>query len=117
KPLGLHLKHLDSATVETHYGEHSSKPFFGELCGFMTGGPVVIAAFEGPHAISVTRKLVGATKGYEADPGTIRGDYGLSNQSNLIHASDSPESAERELKLFFPNADFVEFTSPDEKWW
>ena len=117
KVAGMELKVLPQATVESHYSEHASKPFFGELCGFMTSGPVVLLAIEGPRAISVTRKLVGKTAGFEAEPGTIRGDYGLSNQANLIHASDSPESAERELALFFSGATFPDYSTSREKWW
>ena len=111
------MTRLPQETVEAHYSEHASKPFFGELCGFMTGGPVVLMAVEGPRAITVTRKLVGATAGFDAEPGTIRGDFSLSKQSNLIHASDSPESSERELALFFSPSHLVEHSKPDENWW
>lgn len=115
--VAMQLTSLPRATVEKHYAEHAARPFFGELCGFMTQGPVVLMALRGPHAISVTRALLGSTKGFEANPGTIRGDFGLSNQANLVHASDSPESAERELALFFPDGGLIEGATPRSKWW
>ena len=87
--------------AETHYAEHKERPFFGELVNFITGGPVVVMALEGPEAIGVARKLMGKTKFTEAEPGTIRGDYAHDLSANLVHGSDSPESAARELKLFF----------------
>ena len=87
--------------AETHYAEHKERPFFGDLVSFITGGPVVVMALEGPEAIAVARKLMGKTKFTEADPGTIRGDYAHDLSANLVHGSDSPESAARELKLFF----------------
>ena len=117
KIAALVLQRLPEELVERHYAEHRAKPFFGDLCSFMTSGPVVLMVVDGPRAISVTRKLVGSTKGYEAEPGTIRGDFGLSNQSNLVHASDSPESADRELALFFPGGAIVEHARSVERWW
>src|SRR2546426_10532963 len=79
--------------VEKHYEVHKERPFYGALVGFMTSGPVVIAVLEGPGAIAVVRNLLGATNGREAAPGTVRGDFGLDKQYNLVHASDSPETA------------------------
>jgi len=87
--------------AEEHYGEHREKPFFGELVEFITSGPVVAMRIEGEGAVGVVRTLMGATNPAKADPGTIRGDLALSMSENLIHGSDSPESAERELGLFF----------------
>ena len=92
---------MDRAVAEEHYGEHRERPFFGELVGFITSGPVVVARLEGEGAIDAWRTLIGPTDPATAPPGTIRGDYGLVITENLVHGSDSPESAERELKLFF----------------
>ena len=85
-----------------HYAEHVKKAWYPELEAFITGGPVVAMIVEGPEAIRVVRRLVGATNGLEADPGTIRGDFSSSQQMNLVHASDGPESAKREMGIFFP---------------
>ncbi len=93
----------DRELAERHYAEHSEKPFFRELVEFITSGDVIVARVTGPEAISVLRTLMGATDPAKADPGTIRGDYGKVITENLVHGSDSPESAERELELFFPD--------------
>lgn len=86
-----------------HYAEHAEKPFFGELVEFITGGPLVAAVLEGPRAVAAARQVIGATDPVDgAAPGSIRGDYGLEVQSNLVHGSDSPESAAREIALWFP---------------
>jgi len=85
-----------------HYAEHVSKPFYVGLEAYITSGPVVAAILEGPEAIKVVRAMVGPTNGIDAPAGTIRGDLSLSPQQNLVHASDSPESAKREIELFFP---------------
>ncbi|ADP80006.1 MULTISPECIES: nucleoside-diphosphate kinase [Pseudofrankia] len=96
------LRTLEKATAETHYGEHASKPFFGELVEFITSGPLVALVVEGPRAIEGTRGLMGVTDPVKAVPGSIRGDYALEIGQNLVHGSDSPESAAREIDLFFP---------------
>ncbi len=101
--LAMELRTLDRATAEEHYGEHRERPFFGELVEFITGGPLVALVVEGPHAVAGTRGLIGATNPVEAGPGSIRGDYALEIGQNLVHGSDSPESAEREIKIFFPS--------------
>jgi nucleoside-diphosphate kinase len=93
---------IDRELAERHYAEHRDKPFFGELVEFITSGDVIVAKVTGPEAISVLRALMGATDPAKADPGTIRGDYGKEITANLVHGSDSSESAERELALFFP---------------
>jgi nucleoside-diphosphate kinase len=98
-----HRMRIDRDLAERHYAEHSEKPFFGELVEFITSGDVIVAKVNGPEAISVLRTLIGATDPAKADPGTIRGDYGKVITENLVHGSDSPESAKRELKLFFPD--------------
>jgi nucleoside-diphosphate kinase len=97
----LRMITIERVTAEEHYGEHREKPFFDELVEFIGSGPVVVARVEGERAVPVLRSLVGSTDPALAPPGTIRGDYGLIITENLVHGSDSNESAERELKLFF----------------
>lgn len=97
----LDLRTIDRGTAEEHYGEHRDKPFFAELVDFITGGPVVVAKVTGDGAISVWRDLMGPTDPADAPPGTIRGDFASVITENVVHGSDSPESAARELKLFF----------------
>jgi len=92
---------IDEDLAGRHYEEHREKPFFAELVGFITSGPVVVARIEGADAVSVVRDLMGPTDPKDAPPGTIRGDYGEVITENLVHGSDSPESAKRELDLFF----------------
>jgi nucleoside-diphosphate kinase len=98
------MKHMtvDRDLAERHYEEHREKPFFGDLVEFITGGPLVAMVLEGHEAVASARQVIGATNPLEAAPGSIRGDYGLEVQTNLVHGSDSPESAEREIDLFFP---------------
>jgi nucleoside-diphosphate kinase len=92
---------VDTALAEEHYGEHAEKPFFGELVGFITSAPTLALVLEGEGAIAVVRTTIGATNPAEAAPGTIRGDLALSMPDNLVHGSDLPESAEREIRLWF----------------
>jgi nucleoside-diphosphate kinase len=92
---------IDENLAGRHYGEHSEKPFFGELVEFITSGPVVAMEWSGESAVSVARTMMGTTNPAEASPGTIRGDLGLIMTNNIVHGSDSPASAERELGLFF----------------
>jgi nucleoside-diphosphate kinase len=94
---------IDDGLAHSHYAEHREKPFFGELISFITSGPVFAVAVEGPEAVAVVRTLMGPTNPSEAPPGTIRGDFGIEITKNLVHGSDSPESAQRELALFFPD--------------
>ncbi|GAC1608173.1 MAG: nucleoside-diphosphate kinase [Mycobacteriales bacterium] len=101
--VAMELRTLDRATAEEHYGEHQERPFFGELVDFITGGPLVALVVEGPNAVSGTRRLMGVTNPVEATPGSIRGDYALEIGQNLVHGSDSPESANREIGIFFPS--------------
>jgi len=99
----LELKNVDDALARAHYAEHADKPFFGSLLEFITSGPVVAAVLEGPRAIAAFRQIAGGTDPVEkAAPGTIRGDLGLETQFNLVHGSDSLESAAREIQLWFP---------------
>jgi nucleoside-diphosphate kinase len=92
---------IDESLAQKHYGEHSEKPFFGELVSFITSGPVVAMVVEGHEAVKGMRTLMGATDPMEATPGSIRGDYATIIGENIVHGSDSPESAEREINLFF----------------
>lgn len=97
------LRTLDEATAKTHYGEHEGKPFFDGLVEFITSGPLFAAVIEGPGAISAWRTMMGATDPVGAAPGTIRGDFATEMSFNVAHGSDSPESAAREIALFFPS--------------
>jgi nucleoside-diphosphate kinase len=101
--VAMELRNLDRATAEAHYAEHAERPFFGELVEFITGGPLVALVVEGPNAIAATRRLMGVTNPVEATPGSLRGDYALEIGQNLVHGSDSPESAQREIGIFFPS--------------
>jgi nucleoside-diphosphate kinase len=103
KLVALELRTLEREVAETHYEEHREKPFFSSLVEFITGGPLVAMVVEGPRAIEAFRGLAGATDPVSAAPGTIRGDHALEIQENIVHGSDSTYSAEREIKLFFPN--------------
>jgi nucleoside-diphosphate kinase len=98
------MKHMtmDRDLAERHYDEHREKPFFGDLVEFIIGGPLVAMVLEGHEAVTAARQVIGATNPLEAAPGSIRGDFGLEVQTNLVHGSDSAESAEREVGLFFP---------------
>lgn len=98
----VELRTLDRATAEAHYAEHSEKPFFGDLVDFVTSGPLLAAVAEGERAIAAWRGLMGVTDPVAAAPGSIRGDFALAVTENLVHGSDSPESAAREIALFFP---------------
>ncbi|HEX6262968.1 MAG TPA: nucleoside-diphosphate kinase [Actinomycetota bacterium] len=98
---GLRMMRIDQDLADRHYEEHRDKPFFGELVEFITSGPVVVARIEGEDAVAAVRELMGPTDPKDAPSGTIRGDYGEVITENLVHGSDSPESAKRELGLFF----------------
>jgi nucleoside-diphosphate kinase len=101
------LRHMTMTRelAEAHYAEHAERPFFGELVEFITSGPLVALALEGPDAITAARQLIGATNPIEAAPGSIRGDFALQTAQNMVHGSDSPASAQRELGLFFGELD------------
>lgn len=101
--VALELRHVDGDLADRHYGDHVAQPWYPPLRAFITSGPTIAMVLEGPGAIDVVRLMNGATNAVVAAPGTIRGDYSLSNRENLVHASDSPESAEREIGLWFPN--------------
>ncbi|GAA1846857.1 nucleoside-diphosphate kinase [Pseudonocardia ailaonensis] len=104
KLVALELRTVDRELAAQHYAEHDGKPFFESLLEFITSGPVLAAVAEGPRAIAAWRQIAGGTDPVEkAAPGSIRGDFGLETQNNLVHGSDSPESSAREIKLWFPN--------------
>ncbi len=97
------LLRVDRQLAEQHYAEHTEKPFFGELVDFITSGPMLALVLEGEGAIATARKTIGATNPADADPGSLRGSFALAMPNNLVHGSDSPESAEREIALWFPD--------------
>ena len=102
KVVAMEMRTIEAETAHAHYAEHAERPFFGELVDFITGGPLVALVAEGDRAIEAFRTLAGATDPVKALPGTIRGDYALQVAQNIVHGSDSPDSAEREIKIFFP---------------
>ena len=101
--VALELRTIDAALADEHYAEHVERDFYPPLRAFVTSGPLLVAILEGDEAVDVVRAINGATDGRKAAPGTIRGDLSLSNRENLVHGSDSPESAEREIKIWFPD--------------
>jgi nucleoside-diphosphate kinase len=105
--VGLKQMVISRETAETHYAEHKERPFFGDLVAFITGGPVVAMALEGENAIAGWRAMMGATNPANAAPGTVRADFATTTQDNVTHGSDSSESAERELKLFFGESELL----------
>ncbi len=116
KIVGLKLIRVSRELAERHYAEHREKPFYPELVSFITSAPVVAMVVEGPRAVEVVRKMMGKTNPLEAEPGTIRGDFGLSVTMNLIHGSDSPASAAREIALFFREDELVSYSCADAPW-
>jgi len=113
---GAKLMTISKELAEQHYGEHKGKPFFGELVEFITSGPVFAMVWQGENAIEICRQMMGKTNPKEALPGTIRGDYGMIVGKNIIHGSDSPESAEREINLFFKEEELVTYNREIETW-
>lgn len=116
KLVGLKLMQVTRETAENHYGEHKGKGFFEGLVGFITSGPIVAMAWEGPNVIATARKMMGATNPANSEPGTIRGDFATDIGRNVIHGSDSPESAARELGIFFKPEELVGWTRTNEPW-
>ena len=102
KLVALKLMQADEELANEHYAEHAEKPFFGELVSFITGGPLVAAVMESPRAVEAARQVIGATDPVEAATGSIRGDFALEVTFNMVHGSDSPESADREIGIWFP---------------
>lgn len=116
KLIGMKLLQVTPELSKKHYAEHVSKPFYPLLEEFITAGPVVAMVLEGPEAISVIRGMLGPTNGRQAAPGTIRGDFGLSRQMNLVHGSDGPEAAAREIPLYFQPAELVSYVGALDGW-
>jgi len=113
---GLKFMRIPAQIAETHYAPHKGRPFYEGLVKFMTSSPVVVVALQGKNAIAIARKMMGATFGSNAEPGTIRGDFGVSNSFNLIHGSDSPEAAAKELGLFFKPEELIDWTPTIQSW-
>jgi nucleoside-diphosphate kinase len=114
--VGLRLLRLEKALLEKHYGAHRGKPFYEGLVSYMASSPVAAVALRGKNAVAVVRKMMGATFGSKAEPGTIRGDWAISDGFNLVHGSDSPESAANELRLFFGPGEVLDWTPGDRAW-
>ena len=114
--VGMKMMQISQELAATHYKDHQGKPFYDGLVGFMTSSPVLVLAIKGVGAISICRGMMGATFGSKAEAGTIRGDFGVSNSFNLIHGSDSPEAAEREMGLFFAEGGVVDYERKIEGW-
>lgn len=113
--VGLKIMTISPALAATHYAEHKERSFYGELISYITSGPVVAMVIEGDEAVMLVRKLCGATSVNDSLPGTIRGDYGMHTGLNIIHASDSPESADREVKLFFKEGEIVSWVDGNKE--
>lgn len=116
KIVAMKMMKIEDSLAKEHYAEHKEKPFFGDLISYITSGPVVAMVVEGKEAVKVVRMLVGQTNPREALPGTIRGDYGMDVGRNVIHASDSTSSAEREINLFFKEEEILSYSKADEVW-
>jgi nucleoside-diphosphate kinase len=114
--LALKMMRVSRELAEKHYAVHKGKPFYPRLISYITSSPVVVMVLQANNAIAVARKMMGATFGSNAEPGTIRGDFGLSNSFNLIHGSDSPAAAEFEIGLYFRPEDLLTFDRTNERW-
>jgi nucleoside-diphosphate kinase len=114
--VGLKLLQVDRALAERHYAEHAGKPFYEGLVGYITASPIIAAVFEGTSAVEAVRNTMGKTNPREAEPGTIRGDFGLEIGRNLVHGSDSPDSAAREVALFFSETELVKVERSVDPW-
>ena len=114
--VGCKMMKISNELAAAHYEAHKERPFYSGLVMFMTSSPVLVMAISGMDAIAICRKMMGATFGSKAEPGTIRGDYGVSNSFNLIHGSDSPEAAEKELGLFFAEGEVLRYSRAGECW-
>jgi len=116
KLAGAKLMSVSEELAKEHYGEHKERPFFGELVDFITSGPVFAMVWEGEEVISTSRTMIGETNPTEAAPGSIRGDYAVTVGKNIIHGSDSAESAEREIGLFFQDDNIINYTKDNANW-
>lgn len=113
---GAKLMHITEDLAKEHYGEHKERPFFGELVDFITSGPVFAMVWKGEGVIATSRNMIGATNPAEANPGSIRGDYAVTVGKNMIHGSDSEESATREINLFFNENELIDYTKATSDW-
>ncbi len=116
KIVAIRLMKVSKALARKHYAEHDDKPFFSGLVDYITSSPIIAAVFEGKHAITATRQTMGATSPTEAAPGSVRADFGLETGRNLTHASDSPESAKREIALFFGDMPPISWRQDTDRW-
>ena len=116
KIVGLKLTRISRELAEQHYAEHKGKPFYDGLVSFITSGPVVVGVLEGMGAIAMTRTMMGATNPANAAPGTIRGDFAIAMSNNVIHGSDSPESAQREIGLYFTESELFTYERGVDRW-
>lgn len=116
KIVAMKMLQLSRELAEKHYAVHRGKDFYPPLVEYITSAPVVVMVIAGPSAIEVVRKMMGATDSRQADPGTIRGDWGLSKQANLVHGSDSPQTAATEIALFFRPDELLNYDRADQKW-
>lgn len=116
KIVGLKMLRISRELAERHYGEHKDKPFFKDLVEYITSGPVVAVVIEGKEAVSAVREMMGATDPLKAAPGTIRGRYGIDIGRNVVHGSDSPASAHREITLFFREEELIEYSRDIDSW-
>ena len=116
KIVGMKLMQVSEELANRHYGEHVGKPFFDGLVGFITSGPIVAMAIEGENSVAIVRKTMGATNPADSPPGSIRGDFGADIGRNLVHGSDSPESAVRELALFFDEGEVLSYERATDPW-
>ena len=116
KITGMKLMQVSQELANEHYGEHVGKPFFDGLVSFITSGPIIAMALEGNGAVAIVRKTMGATNPADSPPGTVRGDYGIDIGRNLVHGSDSAESAKREVALFFDDAELIDYSRATDPW-
>ncbi|MFA6239637.1 MAG: nucleoside-diphosphate kinase [Candidatus Hydrogenedentales bacterium] len=116
KLAGMKMQIVSRQLADKHYAEHQGKKFYDSLVAFITSGPTIQMVWEGENAVAVVRKLNGATNSAEADFGTIRGDFGLTVQNNLVHASDSPDTAKREIGIYFTEDELWDYSMPDGHW-
>lgn len=113
---GMKLMRISRELAERHYAPHKGKPFYPGLIDYITSGPVVVMVLQGERCIEIARTMMGKTFGYEAAPGTIRGDFGASRSFNLVHGSDAPESAKTEIALYFQEKELLDYAPPDRSW-
>lgn len=116
KIIALKMIQVDKTLAQRHYAIHKEKPFFNDLVNFITASPIVAAIFEGKNAIEVVRQTMGKTNSAEASPGTIRGDFGIDIQQNLVHGSDSVENAAKEIEIFFNPGEILSYTRDLDRW-